>query len=211
MYSDLYEYLLLHRHLSIPGVGGLELHRTAASSDFAQKQVKPPAFSIRFQPNSPGPSRKLFDWLAGRLNISSHEAIMKFNGFAYDLKSQVMSGKKVSWQRVGEFSRGYSGEIKFESALDDKSFDRPVNAIRVIRDKAVHSVRVGDEERTSAEMADWLHPEDRKRSYGWIIAMVAAILLVIFLAVYFFQQPAAGGNRQKISPSAAGETYKTMP
>jgi hypothetical protein len=103
-----------------------------------------------------------------------------------------------------------SGEIRFESSLVDHHFDPPVSATRIIREKAVHTVRVGEEEKTSVEMSEWLHPEEQNRSTWWIPSLIAAIILLIILGIYFASNSSHGstaGNQQKLTPATAPEPY----
>lgn len=106
-----------------------------------------------------------------------------------------------------------SGDIRFESALKEYYFDSPVSAAKIIRDKAVHNVRVGEQEKTSAEMTEWLHPEDKETSYWWAPGLIAAIILVIFTGIYFSQQGvklSSAANQQKIFPQKGLSTYKIL-
>src|ERR1044071_2341984 len=143
MYSDLYEYLVLNKRLSVPGIGTFLLERKPAVTDLTHRQINSPAYTISLDHSNETPAKKLFYWLADKLNIHYHEAIVRFNGFAYDLKNQVSSGNKISWDNIGTLSKGMSGEIRFEPALKDHRFDSPVSAARIIREKAVHNIRVG--------------------------------------------------------------------
>jgi len=213
MYSDLYEYLILNKQLSVPGIGTFLVERKPAGTDITYRQIKPPLYSISLNQGSETPAKKFFYWLADKLNISYHEAIVRFNGFAYDLKNEVLSGNKVKWDQVGMFSKGISGEIRFESFLKEYNFDPPVSATRMIREKAVHNVRVGEEEKTSLEMTEWLNPDDQRKTYWWAYPLIAAILFVIVMGIYFSQQgfnQSSASNRQKLSPQKAPDAYRLL-
>jgi hypothetical protein len=106
-----------------------------------------------------------------------------------------------------------SGDIKFEPVLVNKSFDRPVAAVRVIREKAVHTVKVGEDERTSVEMTEMLNPPERGRTQWWMPALIAAILLTLILLIYFLQRGwniSSAANQENITPAKASPTY-TVP
>jgi len=213
MYHDLYEYLVLHKQLNVPGIGTFILERKPAETEFTHKQINPSAYTITLQQNNTTPSKKLFNWLADRFHISYHEAIIKFNGFAFDLKNQVLSGNKVLWSQIGTLSKGMADRIRFEPALTEHRFDKPVSAVRVIREKAVHHVKVGEEEKTSEEMAEWLNPADEKRAYWWAPALIVGILLVIIAGIYFSQNglhSSSAGNQKKISPQQETSTHKIL-
>ena len=213
MYNDLYEYLVLFKRLNIPGIGTFLLERKPAVTDLTHRQINSPAYTIRLQNNSETPGRKFFYWLADKLKIHYHEAIVRFNSFAYDLKDEVLAGNKIIWHNVGTLTKGISGEVRFESLLVEHHFDAPVSAARIIREKAVHSLKVGEEEKTSTEMIEQLYPEEKQLSYWWAPALIAAIILLILLGLYFSQQgmsQSSTGNQQILSPLKASPTYKTL-
>lgn len=214
MYQHLYEYLILHKQLNVPGIGTFLVERKPAETEFTHKQINPSAYSIILQQGNAAPSKRFFNWLSGQLNLSYHEAIVQFNGFAIDLKNHVLSGNKIIWDDIGMLSKGMAGEIRFESALKDYRFESRVSAIRVIREKAVHSVRVGEEEKTSAEMSEWLNPAEVGKSYWWAPALIVAILLIIVAGIYFSQmgwKPSSAANQQKLSPQQGKVNYRTLP
>lgn len=210
MYHDLYEYLVLHRQLSIPGFGTFLLERKPAGTDITHRQINPPVFSITLDQSRETPAKKFFYWMADRLHIHYHEAIVRFNSFCYDLKQHILAGNTVTWNNVGTFTKGISGEIRFDPSVTDRRFDPPVSATRMIREKAVHTVRVGEQEKTSVEMSEWLHPEEGRKSYWWTPALIAGIILVIFIIIYLLQNglsPSAAANQQSASPQTAEPSY----
>jgi hypothetical protein len=213
MYQDLYEYLVLNKKLNVPGIGTFLLERIPAGTDLTHRQVNPPGYTISLHHNNETPAKKFFYWLADKLNIHYHEAIVRFNGFAYDLKNQVSSGNKITWNNVGILSKGMAGEVRFEPLLKEHHFDSPVSVSKIIRDKAVHNVRVGELDKTSAEMTEWLHPEEKEKSYWWVPALIAGIILIIFTGIYFSQQGvsvSSAGNQQVLSPEKASVTYTVL-
>jgi hypothetical protein len=214
MYHELYEYLILYKQLNIPGVGTFLLEKKPAQTDFTQRSISPAAYSINLHNGNETPPKKFFTWLSNRLDLPYHEAIMKFNGFVFDLKSAIQSGDKIYWNEVGTLSKGISGEVKLEPAVKDRPFDRPVNAVRVIRENAVHTVRVGEQEKTSVEMTELLHPEEARKVQWWTPALIAAIVVVIIIAIYFFQKGLTStsvGNQQRITPQKPSVTYNPLP
>lgn len=211
MFNDLYEYLILYKKLNVPGIGTFLLERKPAVTDLTHRQVNPPAFTIVFTNNHDTPARKFFLWLAGRLGIHYHEAIVRFNSFVYDLKDQLSAGSKITWHNVGTLTRNISGDYRFESALQDQHFDQPVSAARIIREKAVHQIRVGEEEKTSEEMIERLHPPPKALSYWWAPALIVAIVLLIALGLYYSQQgdnSSSFGNQKRLDVQEAAPTYK---
>lgn len=211
MYNELYQYLILHRQLNIPGVGTFLLERKPADIDFANKVVNPPSYTIALHHgNETAPARQ-FNWLANALNVPVGDAIDSFNAFTANLKNEILSGKKLQWNGIGILSKGLAGEIRFEATMKDTPAGEPVPAAKVLREKAAHIVRVGEDEKTSEEMIEFLNPAQKKRSYEWIMTLIVAILALVFLIWHFMQTGAdtATGSQQKVSPKQESPTYRS--
>lgn len=214
MYQCLYEYLVLNKQLNVPGIGTFSLEKRPAQTDFTQRIISPAAYSITMQPGTETPSKKFFNWLSDKLAIAYPEAVVRYNSFVYDVRDYILAGNKVVWNEVGTLSKGIAGDIRFEPAWQELQLDRPVSAVRVIREKAVHTVRVGEEEKTSEEMTELLYPAEGKKNYWWAPALIVTIILAIVLAIYFSQQgvdSSSIGNQQKITPQEPAATHKSIP
>jgi hypothetical protein len=212
MYGELYQYLILHKQLNIPGIGTFLLERKPADIDFVNKIINPPAFTVALHHGNTTPSKKIFNWLASTRNISEPEALTQFNDFALDIKNKILTGDKLEWDGLGTLSKGLAGEIRFEASLKDMKAGTPVPAIKVIREHAQHTVRVGEQEITSSQMIEMLAPGDaRKKSYWWGIALIAGLLAFIFIALYFSSKgltTSSAGNQQKLVPQKETTTHK---
>jgi hypothetical protein len=205
MYRELYQYLVLHKHLDLPGIGSLLIERKPAQVDIADKIINPPVFHIVWKQNTGTPAKKFFTWLGSRLDISERDAVIRFNDFLFEFKKQLSNGNNLEWLGVGTFSKGLGGDIRLESLWDNISPGMPVPAHKVLRENAEHIIRVGEEERTSAQMKELLHhaDEDRKKSLLWMAALVITILSVIFIGYYFSARglnTSSAANQQKLAP-----------
>lgn len=214
MYGELYQYLILHKQLNIPGIGTFLVERKPADIDFVNKIANPPAYTIALHHGNTTPSKSVFSWLASVLNISERDALTQFNDFALDIKDKVIAGDKLQWNGVGTLSKGMAGEIRFEASLKDMKAGTPVSAIKVIREHAEHSIRVGEQEKTSSEMIEMLAPAEEKKTYWWGIALIAGLLAFIFIALYFSSKglnTSSAGNQQKLEPQKETPTHKLAP
>lgn len=202
MYAELYRYLLLHKELSLPGVGHFQLNRKPAQGDFVNRQMLAPVYSISLSQDAAQPGTGFFKWISGALSVSDREAIVQFNDFLFDLKKQIGNGDTVNWQGIGELKKGLSGEMKFTPALPYS--EDAVTAEKVIREKAEHTVRVGEDEKTAAEMEEWLSEPAKVRSYWWVAPLITGILAAAFIVWHISQQglgAAAFANTCTISPA----------
>ena len=214
MYGELYQYFILHKQLNIPGIGTFLLERKPANIDFVNKIADPPAYTIALHHGNTAPSKNVFSWLASTLNISEHDALNQFNDFALDIKDRVLAGDKLQWNGIGSLSKGMAGEIRFEASLKDMKAGVSVPAIKVIRENAQHSVRVGEQQKTSSEMIEMLAPGEEKKTYWWAIALITGFIAFIFIAIYFSSNgltTSATANQQKLTPQKETRTYKLAP
>jgi hypothetical protein len=214
MYGELYQYLVLYKQLNVPGIGTFLIERKPADIDFASKLVNPPAYTIALHHGNTSPSQKIFNWLSESQNISERDALSRFNDFAFELRNKIMSGEKLQWDGIGTLSKGLAGEIRFEAALKGMTIGTPVPANKVIRENAEHTVRVGENHKTSAEMMEYLHPTGEKKSYWWAAALVIGLLAFVFIAWLFSSKgltTTATGNQQKLTPQNESASYQTVP
>lgn len=212
MYQELYRFLLQHKQLPVPGIGTFLLERRPAVIDFPNRKIEPPVYSVSLNPTSLSPSRQFFAWLGHALHISDRDAVIRFNDFIFDLKKQIAGGGSISWKGVGVISKSLSGDIKFV-AEPPVAVEKPVAAEKVIRDKAEHMVRVGEEEKTSAEMTEMLNKTEEKRSYWWVPAAALALLAVMFIGWYFSEQGvdvSSTANSTKLVPLEPVSHYKAI-
>jgi hypothetical protein len=214
MYSELYRYLIHHKQLPLPGVGTVLLERKPATADFPNKKIHPPGYAVTLQQAALPPPRNLYNWLSGVLHISDRDAVVRFNDFVFELKKAITGGAVIDWKGVGIFNKGLGGDIKFVPAIKDFVFEQPVAAEKVIREKAEHMVRVGEEEKTAAEMVEMLsHPEEKK-SYWWAWALTLILAALTFVGWYFSEKGismTSAANGKKVIPQEAVAGYKQLP
>lgn len=213
MYSELYSYLILNKNLPLPGIGTFLLQRHSAVADFPNKSILPPYYEIVLESKENTPSAIFYKWLSQHLVSTNHEAVTKFNNFAFDLKQKVSNGAIINWNDVGTISKGLDGGIKFVPQ-GKIILEEPVFAEKVIRERSEHFVRVGEEEKTSQEMISLLNKEEEKKSIWWLLALVLGIISVMFLGWYFSEYGVAissTSNGKKLMPIESSPTYKLLP
>jgi hypothetical protein len=210
MYEKLYQYLIQHKELPVPGIGTFLLERKSAVVDFPNKIINPPSYTVALQHGSHLPGKNFFSWLAKALNISDREAIFRFNDFAFDMKKQIADGDVINWNAVGTLSRGLGGDVKFSPSESSTGLKKSVPAEKVIRQKAEHMVRVGEDEKTSAQMVEMLNQQEEKKSYWWVIALAIALLATVFIGWYLSEHGidvSAAGNSSKAAVEEASTHY----
>jgi hypothetical protein len=164
------------------------------------------------QQESIKPSSKFFAWLGAVYNISEKDAIIRFNDFVFDLKKEINNGSRIEWNGIGTISKGLGDSIRFspeEISLPVKA----VHAEKVIREKAEHAVLVGERERTSVEMTEFLSAPATKRNNWWVIPVSILLLAFMFTAWYLSKNgmnTSSVSNTKKATPSVSTNTYKEL-
>ena len=201
MQDTLYEFLLLNKKLSLPGIGTISLCQNSAQLDFTNKQFTAPSFYFTIESRNDKPSKKLFDWLSSSLGITEWDAIKSVNDFSFALKKKLSEFGEVNWENVGIIRRDNNGDLKLSPQNILLQSEQPVTAQKVIRAKAGHTVLVGEREKTSAEMEEYFAESAVKKNYTWLIAVILTALAILFIGWYFSEKgfsTSAAGNQTVI-------------
>ena len=71
------------------------------------------------------------------------------------------------------------------NAYSSEKYFEPLHITQVIRENATHSVRVGEEEKTSDQMKEYLHREVKKERW-WIAAVILSVIGIGAIVYYYF-------------------------
>lgn len=198
MVQVLNAYLFQHRSISIPGLGTIYLETFPASIEVADRTIVPPAYRFRFDKYFDAPDKEFFAFLANQGKMLDYEAIKWYNEFSFDLRNRLRNEEEVAWEGVGILKKDGAGNILLESAAAPAFSSQPVPAVRVNRQDAVHTLLVGDRERTSGEMNELLQEEATRRRFSWrLIALILAVLGLAFLGWYFYTHGWSTANQTK--------------
>ena len=156
MFQVLNAYLFQHRSISIPGLGTIYLETHPAHVDVADRTIHPPVFRFRFDKYFDAPDATFFSYLAAQRNILDYEAIKWYSEFSFELRNRLRQEDEVVWEGVGTLRKDGSGNVLFEPVDSHLFFMQPAPTIRVSHQDAQHRLLVGDRERTSGEMNEWL-------------------------------------------------------
>lgn len=210
MHGELYQYLVLHQRLDLPGIGAFCIEKKPAYFDFADKAVYPPVFTIALQAENKTPSKNFFHWLGSRLDISERDAVIRFNDFLFGLKKELSDGHALHWPGIGTISKGLGGDTRFETAVKEYSPAAAVPAVQVLRQNAEHTLLVGEQETTSAAIKEQANVlPDRKRKGWWLAALVAGAVAAGFIVYYFSVNgftASTVSNQKKLVPQSTIHT-----
>jgi len=198
MQNTLYEFLVLNKSITLPGIGTISVRRDPAQLDISNRQFTSPSFYYSLDSRNDKPSKKLFDWLSASLNISEWDAIKSVNDFSFSLKNKLSESGEANWRNVGVLRRDTTGNVKLDTATVAFQSELPIHAEKVIREKYEHTVLVGEKEKSSIEMEEYFAEVAPKKNYVWIIAIVLTVLAIMFIGWYFSEKgfsPSSAGNK----------------
>ncbi|MEN9547489.1 MAG: hypothetical protein RIR12_80 [Bacteroidota bacterium] len=211
MYKQLYQYLIQYKNLSVPGIGTFLLERHSAVAHFAERVIQPPTVGVAFSAAAGPISTEFYKNLAAIIGCSEREAVIRFNDFCFAFKNNLNAGDRIDWAGVGIITKEGDGNLSFSSAIPLIK-EQPVMAEKVIRENAAHTVRVGEEEKSSDEMTAFYNQSSPKKSYWWVSAVILGLLSITFLGWHLSTKGMqALGNQQRLQlPVTIESSYSIL-
>lgn len=208
-----YQYLIHHQRIVLPGLGAISIRRKPAVYDFVDHLFLPPSYSFQWDHTYTTPSPDFFQWLAGKLNMAEEEAAIKANAYMSELKKEINAGREINWEGVGIIRRGSDSSVELEAADQQFAFEKEVFGEKVVHADSSHTILVGDEERTSADMNEILGLPQRKKIAKLKLALWIAILALASVVIYLVingWRPASVANKNTITPKDAPASYEEV-
>ncbi len=204
MHEILIRYLGKNKNFNLPGIGSFELVSEIANLDFINKTIYPPIEQIVFHPevkvktvsvvqdadyekkdSSTGNNNNFPAFLSRHLNKPESIALSEFEHYAGFVRITLEKNGFYEMNGIGTLQQNEKG-IHLDNAFSTENFFAPLHAEQVIRENASHSVRVGEDEKTSEQMKEFLHREVKKDTW-WIAAVILAVIGVAAIAYYYFE------------------------
>lgn len=107
--EHLYHYFIQSRTLGLPGIGTFDLFRISAQTDFANRKILAPGYTISYDSLNDAPDKDLFEYLSRKCGIPEWEAIKAVNDFSHDIKGRLRAGHDISWEGIGLLRAGAGG------------------------------------------------------------------------------------------------------
>jgi 6-phosphogluconolactonase/glucosamine-6-phosphate isomerase/deaminase len=131
-----------------------------------------------------------------------------------ELNHRLHQDKKLEWMGVGSFFVDENGTIQFQTKTNYVELHKPLHYQHVIREDAVHEMRVGEEQKSTVEMENFFE-EQRNLSVKnkWVRG---ALILIGIVVVALFARYSKGsfslldGRYNKAQLKAIQSTYKVI-
>lgn len=200
----LQEYIAQHHELFLPGIGKIALIKQPARADFSEKLFYPPQEEWVLFPNEDGSQEALINFIARKKNISTTDAKQQLGGYYLEMKRQLIHHKEMNIPGVGIIKSGEGGALQLDIEVAENMLLKPVIAERVMRKDAEHTMLVGDKEKTSTEMNEWLSELEKGHNNRWWAWAAAIAVIAMGLILYSYSNNhwmvKGSGNQQNVSP-----------
>ena len=178
MLRILLEFFAVHKKIAVPGVGTFSVRYNAPEDNFGNKTITPAKANIIFTEDEEDSVVAGFEKFAGTHYNKSREELDRFyKNFTDKLNDE----KRLNLDGIGVLEKE-DNTVKFRQTFNELAFFPVVNAEKVIRENAEHTITVGENERTSTQMREALSKQESKK-YWWVYVL---IVLLIGAAGYFF-------------------------
>jgi nucleoid DNA-binding protein len=187
----LYKYLIIHKQVTLPGIGVFSINRKPASHDLVNKTFQSPVFDIDFSSKASIADKDFFIFVSREKGIDEAEASKHLHDFAYRLKEEVSLNKIVELPGIGVLRKDDLGRLSLRSAdVIGTYFPTviPEDAILEVNNKT--SSENGDSVPSSETInAPGKEPKiaERAKDYWWVYAIVLALIGISGIVYYYYQ------------------------
>jgi nucleoid DNA-binding protein len=185
MYNAVKKILALHHNIALPGIGNFVVETKPAELDFVSRRITSSQHKIIFNNDELPPEKKFFNFLAGELNMDEVQATDAFTNFTTRLHDALDKNDTIYFKGIGTLSKQDSNVVLFEPEVMPEYFPELV-AERIIRKNVAHTVRVGEDEKTSHEMHAALNqPKIIIKEKWWIAATILGAIGIAAIIFYY--------------------------
>ncbi|MBI2730307.1 MAG: hypothetical protein HYX40_06100 [Sphingobacteriales bacterium] len=147
----------------------------------------------------------MFDLLREYASLHHHIGLPGIGTITLEHSSEkVKDGEEVTIPGIGILKNNEVGLLQLETIVSENQLLKPVIAERVIRKNETHTILVGDSEKTSVQMSEWLNETGSVANAKWWAWAAAILVIALGMIAYSFSandwRSSATGNQQTITP-----------
>lgn len=186
MYQYLHQYFAANKRLSLPGFGSFETSRTAADLDFVNRSLKAPVFNIAFHADEKLADDSFVEFLSLQTGNSGEDCAAALHDFVETVQQKLKAGETENLPGIGSIKL----EKKHYLFTPDNAIQQyfpTVVAEKIVRPNASHTVKVGEDEKTSEQMHELLN-STVKTDQWWIAAAILGAVGVVAIGAYYLMK-----------------------
>jgi len=189
------QFLIQHKYCPLPKIGTLELKQRNADFSVGEKLISAPApfIELTFVEKNPA---AFMSFIAKQKNIDNHQAVSMLQEYCTAILN-MQNGQEMSIAEAGSVSVNNKGEFQFIQRELPQEFLPKIALNRVVHPEAVHQVRVGDEQKTTAYMHGYLKDAKVKKGNQWLMFFLVIILLLLTVVIHYVTDNTSTSNDTK--------------
>jgi nucleoid DNA-binding protein len=192
VFLELFMIQLLNKYLSqtgsvsVPGLGTFTIvHHPPVYHTVAQGFAAP-FDSIEYHPADRDVDEAFIRYLSETEQISNKTAKEHLEKMVLEVKAELHLQGTCRLGSIGVIKKEQHGVPEFESEFFFKEIPE-LFAPKQIRKTDVHTITVGDQEKSNFEMESFYKQEPKiQKASWWIAALVAGILTIAYLGYYYY-------------------------
>jgi nucleoid DNA-binding protein len=203
-------YLSFQKKVSLQGIGTFSVEHLPARLDFPNRLLYAPEFILHYSSSAAGTDEQFEHWLQNELNVGREDVKTLQQNLSAEFQRTLSEKGEMTLNGLGVFTKDEQKLLHF-SSLYETVKGNPVTAEKIIRKNTSHSILVGEQEKTSAEMTELLTGTKRKPlNLWWMIALALFLssLIAILLFANYSPQWSRQGNNQKLKLNEAPPLHK---
>lgn len=182
MLNLLYKYLVLHNHVSVPGVGSFDIETVPATLNV--NNVTPPSYSLKFSSGTALTDKNFYRFVSNETGVNEVDAVRKFQDFAYQLRKDIQSFPQVELSGLGLLKKDASGGLLFEPSFSVSKYFSPVTALPV---NSIAVTEKADTVITLEPIEEFTEEAVIKKDRWWVWAIVLMIIALATISYFFMQ------------------------
>ena len=179
----IHKYFALNKSVSLPGIGSFSVETQNAKLDFIDKILSAPVYNIRYN-KFDGPDKKFYRFLSIETGKDESDVMENLKAYTTQLKEQIEKDQTITLSGIGTLTKNASGYDFIADNAVQKYFPT-ITAERIIRQNAEHTVKVGEEERTSTQMHAHFNQQKIKEDTWFVHALILGAIGIVAIALYY--------------------------
>lgn len=190
MFELYYQYLLLHKKATVPGLGTFIIFRNPAYLNFEQKTIAAPTWEIIFSKSNAPKDESFNHFVTQRQNTSENESSKNVSDFFANINREISISKKVDWPNIGMLTENGNGEILLRNSNHLVEYFPDVHAEMIVRENGEKSVFDNYATSPGADLTKVkdTNGHEANRKQEWLIDAVILALLAIAAIGYYYMQ-----------------------
>jgi nucleoid DNA-binding protein len=210
----LYRYFAQTGHVAIPSMGNLVCKKGISKNDFTSREISPGELNYEFTSGDLSAKDEQVNFLVQHTGKSKDDVQHSLVMLGEALHNRLHQDKRLEWMGVGSFSVTENGEIQFQTKNNPIELNKPVHYQHVIRQNAVHEMRVGEDQRSTTEMEAYFDEQKslagrfewKKGAFVLLFALAAALLVRFSMGSFNLMD----GRYHKVKLTNSEKTYKLL-